>query len=243
MNDTENVDINKLHDEIKELKSKMRILKSDRDMISRFTSQVNRELLSLQESHTELVKEKDLYLENLAKLQSSHSTEIRKLTQEKDNIANDLGKAQQSSLEISMELEDTKLELRNINFEYDVIQVDFYKEKEHTKDLNTQLREYRKKYRVLQNELNESDKATTKRLNRLIERLENVEAEKKHLQEQLQSFENDIDTANMLCFVCRAGVKNASCVSCQNKICRKCYESVDTCPFCRRNLSTISDGT
>ena len=239
--DDDNIDIHELYEEIKELRTQLRLTKTDRDIISRYTSQIKREMDILQERYAETLNERDFYLASLNDLKSLFAKEIKQFTQDKTTFTEEIAKLSTIKKELQNDLEECRNDLRNVNFEYDVIQVDFYKEKEQCKELNNQLREIRKKYRHLQNEINESDKATTKRLSRLIERLDNIEFEKKSLQEQIQYYEQEIEHANLLCFVCRTGVKRVSCPNCDKKICRKCYESIDICPFCRHNFPSLPE--
>lgn len=229
MEDNNDVNINIIFNEMNKLKGQIKLSKSDKDLIERYCSVIQTELNSLQKKYHELNDEKDIYVDKLDEIQQHCYTQIDRLLDDKKHL-------QEKNTDLEADLTETKRELSNIQYDYDIIQIDYHKEKESNQELQIQMRDLRKKYRLLQHDINEADKATTKRLSRLIGLLEMTEKEKKQFIEQVQSYEYDLEVSNMLCFVCRAGVKMSSCCHCENKICKKCYETVEKCPFCRHDI-------
>lgn len=142
---------------------------------------------------------------------------------------------------VSTELKDLQSEIRNTSVELNVLRVDFQTEHEMNEELVTQVREIRRKYRNAQLDLQEADRATTKRLSRLIERLEAIEKDNRDCKARVEMWETDAETAGVLCFVCRNGIKTVKCSKCNEGVCRNCYESVEKCSFCRGDLATRSD--
>jgi DNA repair exonuclease SbcCD ATPase subunit len=223
------MNINNIFDQMNKLKTHIRLTKSDKDIVEKYTHIIQTELNSLQQKYHELNDEKDSYIEKLDEIQNQCYHQIDRLLDDKKHL-------QDKNADMENELNETKRELSGIQYDYDIIQIDYHKEKDANHELQIQIRELRKKYRLLQHDIIEADKATTKRLNRLIELLETTEKEKKHFMEIVQTYEYDLEATSMLCFVCRAGVKMNSCVNCHKKICKKCYETVEKCPFCRHNV-------
>lgn len=223
------ININNIFNEMNKLKTHIKLTKSDKDIIEKYTQIIQSELNSLQQKYHDLNDEKDTYVEKLDEIQNQCYHQI-------DRLIDDKRQLQDKNAELENDLSETKRELSGIQYEYDIVQIDYHKEKEANQELHCQLRELRKKYRLLQHDMNEADKSTTKRLNRLIELLETTEKEKTHFMEIVAAYEYDLEATGMLCFVCQAGVKTNSCKHCSKKICKKCYETVEKCPFCRHNI-------
>ena len=232
-------DLDKLQREIKDLKSKLRVTKSDRDMISKYTSQVNTDLSLLQQKYDEVKYERDYYMSQL----QNTETKINELQEENEKVTNDINKLQCDFNKIQQDLIENKIELRNTNFEYDVLQVDYYNEKEKCKDYHSQLRDVRKKCRNIQDDLDENVRCTTKRMNRFVERIEFLDKDKKSLQDQVKLYEEGLEHLEMLCFICRSGIKSVKCHNCHEDYCKKCYDCVDICSFCRCDLHNMDVST
>jgi uncharacterized protein (UPF0335 family) len=128
-----------------------------------------------------------------------------------------------------------------VQYELDILQVDYHLEKEKGEENLHQVKELRRKNRNLQIEINEADRITTKRMNRLIEKIEELEKDKHDLTKQLQDYETDLESVGMMCFVCRSGIKSTTCSNCTNMFCKDCFSNVDKCPFCRTSLDIPSD--
>jgi chromosome segregation ATPase len=235
-NEGENKDLEKLHKEIKELKTKLRMTKSDRDMISKYTSQVNKDMSSLQDKYNNVLQERDYYISHLRDIKNSYTNEISRLQKDNEKLQKDYDT-------VMLEFTDTKLELRNISFEYDVLQVDFHNETERCNELQVQSRELKRKLRCMHNDINDNDRLSTKRMNRLVERVEIIEKDKQILMDQIHLYETDLELLNLLCFVCRSGVKSLECNQCHEKYCKKCSLQVDKCPFCRRDINTSASAS
>jgi chromosome segregation ATPase len=232
-----NIDIQKLQGELQELKTKLRMTKSDRDIISKYTSQLNRDMTTLQEKHNEMVKERDYYAAQLRDVKTNYISEIHRLEREIKRLREEYIKENERYDELKQEYDEVKIELRNVTFEYDVLQVDFHNERETHRELQKRSQELRRKYRNIQIDLNEADKTNTKRHNRLIEQVEALEKDKKLLQLQVDGYENDLEELDMLCFVCRVGVKMVKCEQCVEMFCQSCIDNMESCPMCRTEFS------
>lgn len=126
-----------------------------------------------------------------------------------------------------------KSELENIGFEYGVLQVDFYNEKEKTRQLESLIVEKRLLNKRLENDIAEADRVNTKRHNRLLLRVEQRDKSIKSLAHHVSKYESELESMNMLCFICRAGIKTKTCPRCNECCCQECFHSMDRCPFCR----------
>jgi chromosome segregation ATPase len=238
-NEIDTPDIERLHNELKDLKTKLRMTKSDRDMIRKYTSQVNKDMTALQDKYNEVVQERDYYMSNLRDVKNSYNSEITRLKRDNDKLSIDLHTVQQEHEIVDKEFTDTKNELRGINFEFDVLQVDYHDLKEKCSEYQSQLRDVRRKIRIVQSDITENDRFSTKRMNRLVERAELLETERKTLQDQLHLYETELEKQNMLCFLCRAGVKNVKCNQCLEMFCKACYKNIEKCPFCRKEPMSV----
>lgn len=241
-------DVEKLQHEVRELKTKLRMTKSDRDMISKYTTQLNKDMSTLQDRVAETTQERDYYVSTLRDVKNHYNVEISRLQKDNDklhadveNLQQDLQQQRDKYDELDVEHEKVNSELRHVNFELDVIQVDFYNSKEHCEDLQQQVRDLRRKNRNLQMEINEADRTTTKRLNRLVERLDTIEKDKNLLQDQLHIYEKELDSQGLLCFLCRAGVKTVKCDRCVEMVCVQCNENLEKCPFCRKDGESAAE--
>jgi uncharacterized protein YlxP (DUF503 family) len=208
-------------------------------MIRKYTSQVNKDMTTLQDKYTETLQERDYYMSTLRDVKNSYNTEITRLKKDNDKLLTDLNTTQREYEIMDKEYTENKSELRGLNFEYDVLQVDYQDLKEKCNEFQNQLRDVRRKFRIAQADITENDKFSTKRMNRLVERNELVETDKKILTDQLHYYETDLEKIELLCFLCRAGVKTVKCTKCKEMFCKSCYKNVERCPFCRREPLSV----
>jgi hypothetical protein len=60
---------------------------------------------------------------------------------------------------------------------------------------------------------------------------------------QVNTYEHQLEEMNLLCFICRAGIKNVKCDNCNEYFCKNCKNNIDKCPFCRTDLKKKEDDT
>lgn len=231
--DAQLLEVQKLNLEIQNLKTKLRMTKSDRDMISKYTSQINRDMSSLQEKYNEMCKERDYYVTQIRDVKNSYTSEIFRLEQEAKHLGESYQAKCQAHKDLILEHEELKSENRHVNFELDVLQVDYHNEKEHHNELLLQMQGLRRKYRNLQGEFSDADRAHTKLNNRLVDQNVALENERSLLQKLITTYEQELERLGVICFVCRLGIKSVKCSKCVEQFCSTCWETMDACPFCR----------
>jgi DNA repair exonuclease SbcCD ATPase subunit len=171
-------------------------------------------------------------LEDYQRMQS----EYKSLLSDNNDLVtrnNELMNATDRVNDLEVEVSDLKAELTHVQFDLDILQVDYHQQLERHTETETQLKLFRRKTRNLQVDLDEADRATTKRLSRMVVRVDTLEKEKIVLTNQLTMYEESLSSLGLLCFVCRSGIKTAQCDTCVEKVCKECHENMNTCPFCR----------
>lgn len=228
--------IDKLHADIQSLKTKLRMTKSDRDMISKYATQLSSEMSGLQEKYTECITERDYFASQLRDTKNACTSEMYRLEKEVERLSDACDKHSRSYGRLERENEDIKQELRSVNHELDVLLVDYHAGKDQNNDLTRKNQELRRKARNLHLELHDADKMTTRRLNRIVDELDCMEAERDTLLELSSTYERELDRLERLCFVCRVGVKSIQCQQCIELFCGACARSMSQCPFCRSSI-------
>lgn len=191
---------------------------------------------SLQEKYHEILQEREFYISTLRDTKHLYHIEISRLQRDLDKNVRELTDVKLINGALRDNLDSVKEELKNTQYEMDVLQVDFHSEREKAEEYHQTIKDFRKKYRNAQLELNEADKASTKRHNRLVEKIEGMEKERTDLQKQISGYESDLESIGILCFLCRAGVKTQKCSQCVELFCKKCYNTIEKCPFCRKDI-------
>lgn len=230
-----------LYVEIKNLKAKLRLTKSERDTNSKFTTQLNRDMTALQERHNAMIQEKDYYASQLREIKSYYNSEMIRLEQEVKQLTDSYRDTCQAHKDLFLDYEYLKSEQRYLNFEMDILQVDYANEKEAHQATLTMLKGFKRKNRNLQEEANETDRADTKRHQRLVVDLEKIEKERDRFRELLLSYEVELERVGSLCFICREGVKSVNCPKCIEQYCSKCSLTLTECPFCRNVVQREQD--
>lgn len=200
---------------------------------SQSKSKIKDELNTLQQKYSEVVQEKDFYkatkiilYEEITRIQTDNDKLL--MQNQELNVKNQL---------LEDEIDSARFDLHNTNFEMNVLEVDYHNEIETNSQLNAQIREQRRQIKALQQDISEADRTNTKRNHRLISSLEELTEENKKQKTQIGIIESDLDKVDMLCHICKGGVKTIKCEHCNNKLCAACNNNLAVCPFCRNILS------
>jgi chromosome segregation ATPase len=188
-----------------------------------------RKRLELEEAKTDLEQ-------RLQEIDLKYIVQLDKLREKNADLNDNYISVVEQNMKINIELRDVKQELANLQYSNDILQVDYQDERNANIRLRGQLRESQRKVKNLQLELVEADKASTKLNHRIVENIEDLQKESDMFESKVIDYERDIESLNLMCFVCRAGIETCACETCNKKICRNCFETIDSCPFCRQTI-------
>lgn len=195
----------------------------------------------LQTSYIELCEEKDEIINKLDDIVAKYATEVEKLRDRCVGAEEKCKELSGHNIKLRNELNVVQQELADVQYNHEVLQVDYHAECTTNKELRSNIRDLNKRIRGLQEDITDADTVTTKRLGRIISRCEQLEVDNDELISKIDMYETDLSSINLLCFVCRAGVETQSCSKCQHKICKSCYDTLKICPFCRKDLEKIEE--
>lgn len=207
--------------------------------IENYIENINKLIDELTRKRHELEEEKELLERRIDEIDGQYVVQLDKLRDKNEELNERYISVCEENIQVRIELRDVKQELANLQYSDDILQVDYQNERNINQNLKSQLRESQKRIKTLQTEINESDKASTKRHNRLVEKLDDLQEENHIIEYRVAEYEKDIESLNLMCFVCRAGVKMCACNVCNKKICRNCYDTLDACPFCRQMKQSL----
>lgn len=206
------------------------------DARTRFFQNIVAELNQLKQQYNDVIQESQTTRRHLNEELVEMHEENKDLHDENDRLYAENQDLIVRNHLVEEELSTSQFDLRNVNFEMNVLQVDWFNEKEANKELIDNLQEQKRQFLALQQEVCEADRTNTKRNNRLVLTIEELTEENKKLQTQMDTIENELEKLELLCHVCKAGVKMIKCDQCNEKVCISCYNHLDSCPFCRNSL-------
>jgi len=157
-----------------------------------------------------------------------NETQAKNLINEVEHLKAELQLAENDLLQ-------AKKDTNNFMYEYDNCQIELDNEKTVSAKLLADLKNIKVRYAKLQEDSHEADKASTKKQNRLLEKMSGIEIKYEVLQKQFRIVKHDLNIINLLCSSCDKGVKSIKCMNCSEKLCRSCFEIVDLCTSCEKS--------
>ena len=232
------IDIESLYDQMATMRGKKsRISPTEKELVEQYTARVQEELTYLQQQHLDLVEHRDFVREQLRDLQNMCREDLDRKNEHITSLTEENLALKTHNMKLQRDLDEARMEYHNLQSDYEVMQVDMNDVQEKNVNLHAKNREWTRKYVQVKKELEEADKSTTKRLNRLVSYQEMLEADSKKMQEKIEEHETDIEASNLMCFICRSFMQRETCFYCGNKVCRKCFANLDACPFCRHDFA------
>lgn len=152
--------------------------------------------------------------------------------------------------ELEKELLRVKEDANNCHFNNDMLLHDLENERANSVRLLVEHRELAAHKKVLETDLYDADKVSTKRMNRLVEKIAVLENDIEALRKHLRIILLDLKSITHLCDICKNGVKTVTCFNCSETICRTCFSrgskrmpsAIEAyCPACGYNGSSGSD--
>ena len=168
---------------------------------------------------------------------------INALRSEKASISTRLNRRMTKMRELQETVNELKEEKDDLDRQFDSLEtehaqlcIDFDTERSEGTKMRQTLNKTRTKVRNLNFELNEVDRVSTKRNNRLVQCIETQAQNIDELKTINAEYEEELERCDRLCFVCRLGVKTVECAECNNAFCTGCAENMKECPFCRTKM-------
>ncbi len=169
------------------------------------------------------------------------SQKISRLEQENSELTNKLHELNTEKEQLEADLLETKQEANDYHWELDVAQIEIQKQIDNYNNLEQMLLDRNIKIHKLETDMLEADKTTTKRLSRIIEKLELYQKNYDILKKEFKILEKDIELIHKLCPGCKRGIITMTCSKCNESICRRCYEKNDFCVLCKEKFNDRND--